>query len=180
MTHQNLYDQIYNYQPHFKQEITFKNRMLGLITQYPNCLERSCLHAHFTASAWVINQAKTHCVLLHHKKLNRWFQPGGHADGNSNLWEVAKTEVAEETGLDLSAFSPSQIFDIDIHEIPERSNVPKHFHYDVRFLFVLPGLNKLTQNHESNQVKWVDLQEVKTFNTDESILRMVEKTYNLL
>ena len=79
-------------------------------------------------------------AIVHHKKLNRWLQPGSHVDGNGNLFEVVLHEASEETGLDLSIFTPvtGLIFDIDVHKIPKRGAEPAHMHYDIRYIFQVP------------------------------------------
>ena len=50
-----------------------------------------------------------------------------------------------------------QIFDIDIHTIPEnlKKNEPEHKHYDVRFLLKAPT-EDFVVSEESNSLKWVD------------------------
>ena len=109
---------------------------LRFIEAHPNSLERSCLLGHLTGSAWLVTPDRRSTVLLHHKKLNRWLQPGGHADGNGNLFEVALHEASEETGLDLFIFIPvtNLIFDIDVQKIPERGAELAHTHYDIRYI----------------------------------------------
>lgn len=166
---------LHSYHTNNEDEILYKNKMLELLQSHPNCFERSCLHAHFTASAWVINQNKTHCVLLHHKKLNNWFQPGGHADGHINLWEVACKEMAEETGITQILNENKIIFDIDIHTIPTHKGVQAHEHYDVRFLFIVPNETTLLQNEESNKLCWVPMADIENYTSEKSILRMVKK-----
>ncbi|NCF46894.1 MAG: NUDIX domain-containing protein [Alphaproteobacteria bacterium] len=116
-------------------------------------------------------------VLVHHKKLNRWLQPGGHADGNGNLFEVALHEAFEETGLDLPIFTPvnSLIFDIDVQTIPKHGAKPAHMHYDIRYIFQLPDIN-LPGNDQSCEVLFVPIEEVKEFNNTASVERMALKT----
>ena len=116
-------------------------------------------------------------VLLHHKKLNRWLQPGGHADGNGNLFEVALDEASEETGLSLSIFTPvtSLIFDIDVHKIPKRGAEPAHMHYDIRYIFQIPEIN-LPGNAESCKVRFVPINGVIQYNNTASAERMTLKT----
>ena len=95
--------------------------------------------------------------MTHHKKLNKWLQLGGHSDGDPDTWKVALREATEESGIDNIAFVTRQIFDIDIHTIPEnlKKNEPEHKHYDVRFLLKAPT-EDFVVSEESNFLKWVD------------------------
>src|ERR1043165_802932 len=71
--------------------------ILAFVHDNPDCLERSNLAGHLTASAFVIDRERRHLLLIHHKALGRWLQPGGHADGDPDLRAVARREVSEET-----------------------------------------------------------------------------------
>lgn len=169
--------ELLSYQPQCEEEKAFRERMLFLLENHENCFERSLLHAHFTASAWVVNEARTHCLLTHHAKLDRWLQIGGHADGDPNLYKVCLKEVREESGLyHLKLLSP-RIFDIDIHRIPERKAIPAHDHYDVRYLVQADMDEPIRFNHESKNMDWVLLSQVKERSeANDSMIRMVNKT----
>ncbi|MEO6908725.1 MAG: NUDIX hydrolase, partial [Abditibacteriaceae bacterium] len=132
-------------------------------------------HGHVTGSAWIVNPQYTECVLLHHAKLGKWVQPGGHCDGDSDVMNVARREAIEETGLIVTALQEG-IFDIDIHEIPEYWNTPAHLHFDVRYLFVADPEQQIVSNHESHGVRWVSLDEACELSGEASILRLVKKT----
>lgn len=109
-------------------------------------------------------------------KLGRWLQLGGHADGDTDVLSVAIREVLEESGLTRCSVLTRQIFDIDIHEIPQYGSVPAHNHYDVRFLIEADASEILVPTDESHEVRWVDLEKVAQFTQEESILRMLEKS----
>ncbi|OEK03459.1 hypothetical protein BFP97_18895 [Roseivirga sp. 4D4] len=163
------------YNSPFEVEDGFRERMIDLLT-YPNCFERSLLHAHFTASAWVVDEAFEQGLLLHHAKLDKWLQLGGHADGVEDLRLVAQKELEEESGLKLAKFYSKKIFDIDIHTIPERKGVPEHDHYDVRFLFVGDTSEPIQRNHESMDVAWKGFEAIPALcSGNDSILRMINK-----
>jgi len=58
---------------------------------------------HFTASCWITSTGKPKKILLiHHKKLGRWLQPGGHIEKFENPVVAAIREVREETGLEIA------------------------------------------------------------------------------
>jgi 8-oxo-dGTP pyrophosphatase MutT (NUDIX family) len=162
-------------------EASAKAQTLAFIRAHPDCLHRSCLQGHLTASAWILSSDLQAAVLLHHKKLDRWFQPGGHVDGNPNLLESALREAAEETGLQVSDFNFASrtIFDIDAHTIPARPNEPKHTHFDIRYALTV-DYQELPGNAESHDVRFVSLAQVRLFNNTSSVVRLVRKTTDQL
>ena len=142
----------------------------------PRSYHRDHLPGHITASAWIVDEEKKNALLVHHAKLNKWLQPGGHADGEEDVVNVATREVEEETGLsNLSLLVPG-IFDLDIHPIPARKDFPEHLHYDIRFAFIASRKEVLKISDESNDLKWINLKEVPALTEqNSSILRMVQK-----
>lgn len=174
-----LIAQIEAYYSSYEEEMRYKRRFLDLLS-FDNCFERSLEWGHITASAWVLNPAGDQVLMMHHAKLDRWLQPGGHADGNEDVVEVAQKELEEETGLkDVVLFQP-RIFDIDIHAIPERKGVPAHEHFDVRFAFVAKYPDKISKNHESTDLSWISLDNLESFVGQEaSILRMRDKVIEI-
>ena len=144
-----------------------------------NCFSNTNFNGHFTASAWIVNQHKNKVLMTHHKKLNMWLQLGGHADGECDLLNAALREAKEESGIESFKIISNQIFDLDIHDIPNIDSQPSHKHYDVRFLFEANSENeKIIVSEESNDVAWIDLSKACKKNSESSIKRMVEKTLN--
>jgi 8-oxo-dGTP pyrophosphatase MutT (NUDIX family) len=162
------------YQTLYEEEKAFKAIIIRLLETHSNCFERSLLSGHITASAFIVDLQQTQVLLLHHTKLNRWLQPGGHADGDKNLFEVAKKEVLEETGIKILE-QDGEIFDIDIHTIPAKKEIPEHEHFDIRFLFKVDKNTLLNINHESQAIKWVKGSELKDYTEETSINRMWSK-----
>jgi 8-oxo-dGTP pyrophosphatase MutT (NUDIX family) len=149
---------------------------LAFVEAHPDCLFRSCAPGHLTGSAWVVSPDRSQVLLTHHRKLDKWLQLGGHADGDSDLLAVAQREAIEESGLaDVRALSPT-IFDLDRHWIPPRKTDPGHFHYDLRFLFAADPQAPLKISHESKDLAWIELGRVTVLNPEESMARMVYKT----
>lgn len=114
-------------------------------------------------------------LLHHHRKLDKWLQPGGHADGDAHVLNVAMRELEEETGLKKVRLIIPGIFDLDIHPIPTRKDFPAHLHYDVRFLFEAEEQEALVVCDESFDVKWVAMDELRNLSDNVSLLRMAAK-----
>ena len=133
--------------------IDARRRVLRYCRDHPDALHRSCLTGHLTGSALVVDSRRGQTLLLHHAKLDRWLQPGGHADGDGNLAAVALREATEETGIGgLAVVTPA--IDVDIHEIPVRGDEPAHLHLDVRFLVLAPGGAEIAHNEEAHAARW--------------------------
>ena len=136
---------------------------------------RARLAGHFTGSAWLVDRTGTRVLLTHHRKLGRWLQLGGHADGDADLGRVALKEAEEESGLQDLRLEPG-LFDLDRHWIPERHDVPGHWHYDVRFVVRASGDEAFVVSEESLDLAWRDVAElVADPASDESVRRMSAK-----
>ena len=174
---QKLLVELGSYYSEYPEELTFRDRFVQLIEGHDNCFERSLLKGHITGSAWIVNPEMTHAFLTHHAKLDKWLQPGGHADGDENVARVAMKEAEEETGMeDMKLFS-AEIFDLDIHPIPERKGVPAHEHFDIRYLIIAGKEQSFEVSEESHDLAWIPMNEMANYTGhNNSILRMVEKT----
>ena len=146
------------------------------VRRQPRYWSRATQEGHLTGSAWITNQSKTKAVLLHHKKLNIWVQPGGHIDeADDSLLAAARREALEETGLSDLDVASEQVFDVDVHQIPARKDEPAHWHLDVRFWFI-SGTEQLQLSTESNALRWLSAGEIRQLTDEESVLRMVRKS----
>lgn len=175
MIQNNLTQLLANYDPKAPEEQVYKEQMLTFIAEHTNCFERSCVIGHITASAWLLNNDYSKALLMHHTKLDKWFQLGGHCDGDSDVLRVAIKEAQEESGIQSIVPVSKDIFDIDIHLIPARKQEIAHYHYDVRFLLQVVGNEEVQQNGESKELRWIDknLDELPT--QQRSVTRMFEK-----
>ena len=146
------------------RERGFRARMLELIAAPDDPFRRDrFVPGHFTASAIVLAPEGGAMLEVHHAKLERWLQPGGHVEpSDATLEFAARREVEEETGLAELASEPGarMPFDLDIHAIPSRGAEPEHLHFDVRFLF-RARTRVCRAGDGARAVRWTDLTEAR-------------------
>ncbi len=152
---------------------------IAFVESHPDCLLRSCAPGHLTGSAWIVSPDRRRTLLTLHRKLGKWLQLGGHADGDADLLAVALREAREESGLTHLAVADPGPFDVDRHLIPGRGAEPAHWHHDIRFMLEADPSAPLTVTGESRALSWVDVADVPALNPEESMARMVRKTLAL-
>ena len=173
------------YQQRWPDEDAVANRIRSLVHERADCFDRTCRPGHLTGAAWVVSADRKRHILLHHKKLDRWLQPGGHADGDPDLARVALREASEETGLQGLRIVDSVPLDLDVHLIPARLGPSgelledAHEHHDVRFLVLAESSDRVTVSHESHEVRWCSEEQVRALTVEKSVLRMLNKATQL-
>lgn len=141
----------------------------------PDVFRRSRADGHFTGSAWLVSDDGARVLLTLHRKLGRWLQPGGHADGDPDLARVALREAGEETSVP-GLRVERDIFDIDRHRIPARGDEPAHWHYDVRHVVRAGADDRFVVSDESRALAWRPVRDVADDCTlDASLRRMACK-----
>lgn len=147
---------------------------LVFLREHHRCWQRDNYVSHLTASAWVVNPAKSHVLLTHHRKFDCWLQLGGHVDeGDESLLAAALRESKEESGIQAKEPLQVNIFDIGHHPI-HTAKEPPHVHYDIRFLLVAKTMDFVV-SEESNDLAWVPLAEVASLGSSTALRRMADK-----
>lgn len=182
LTHLN--ELLASHTPHDAAEAQSLASMRRWVTTLEQPFSRHQAGAHFTGSALVVDERADKIALLHHAKLNRWLQPGGHADPEDAgcMRTTALREAHEETGcivrLHEHAASP---LDVDVHLIPARGDEPAHHHLDLRFLVVATNPDALTRNvEESFAARWFTFDEAISLANDEPLRRLMRKGMAIL
>lgn len=169
------------YHPNNEAEKQFLEKMKNFLENNDNFAYRTNHIGHFTGSAWIVNSDFTKTLLIHHAKLNKWLQPGGHLEKeDTSFLDGAMREAREEIGIDEFKPVSTEIFDIDIHTIPEKNEEPAHEHLDVRYLLTLDNTDvSKIDTIEVHGAQWVYIDDLLWLDTESSIRRMAEKTKKL-
>src|SRR5687768_14321605 len=113
LTRESIIRQLVRYSSDFLEETVFANQFIELL-RHQDAFQRHYLPGHITGSSWILDHSKQFVLLVHHGTLNKWLQPGGHADGEENVLNVALREAEEETGVKQFQLLQKEIFDLDI------------------------------------------------------------------
>jgi 8-oxo-dGTP pyrophosphatase MutT (NUDIX family) len=166
------------YQAFDATEAAFLAQTIAFVQANDQFWQRTTLEGHLTGSAWVLSPDQSQVLLIHHAKLDRWLQPGGHADAtDESLLETARREAQEECGMAHLTLLQPGIFDIDIHTIPTKGHEPEHLHYDIRFVFSTD--NQAENAHDQLEIKavqWVPIETLQKESVPSSLRRMALKT----
>jgi 8-oxo-dGTP pyrophosphatase MutT (NUDIX family) len=146
---------------------------------HPDCFERTCVEGHVTGSVWLLSPDRRSVLLTHHRKLDRWLQLGGHADGEPDPFRAALREAREESGLERFTVpgggTPPLPLDVDVHRIPAHGGEPAHLHHDIRYLLVAEPDQTLRTSAESRALRWVARDRLRELVAEDSMLRMERK-----
>jgi 8-oxo-dGTP pyrophosphatase MutT (NUDIX family) len=147
----------------------------AFVARHPDPFDRRIPEGHLTGSALVLAATGDRVLLLFHRKLGRWLQPGGHAEPGETTGEaVALREAAEETGIPGLALHPAapRPLDVDVHDIPARGAEPAHQHLDLRYLVLAAARAPLARSvAEARALRWFDWSELAGLGLDPGLRR---------
>jgi 8-oxo-dGTP pyrophosphatase MutT (NUDIX family) len=174
-----LLDRLGRHAPADAEEARDLRQIIEFVTRHSDPFDRRRPEGHLTGSAFVVSADGQHVLLLHHRKLERWLQPGGHAENGERSGEaVALREAREETGLADLVLHPQapRPLDVDVHAIPAREGEPAHQHLDLRYLVVTGGRGRLAPGaDETGALRWFDWDELHDLDLDPGLRRALGK-----
>jgi 8-oxo-dGTP pyrophosphatase MutT (NUDIX family) len=174
-----LLDRLRRHRPEDPAETAHLATILAFVAAHTDPFDRRIPHGHLTGSAFVLSPDGAQVLLLHHRKLDRWLQPGGHAEaGEAEGEDVALREAREETGIAALRLLPGapRPVDVDVHVIPARGGEPAHLHLDLRYVVIAPEDAALLRSpKETNALRWFGWEELAGLGLDGGLRRGLAK-----
>lgn len=165
-------------------EAAHLRQIVEFVLRHADPFDRRIPEGHLTGSALVLSRGAERVLLVHHRKLQRWLQPGGHADPGETMGEaVALREAWEETGIAGLALHPAapRPLDVDVHAIPAFGDEPAHAHLDLRYLVVAPEAGVIARAAaESSDARWFGWEELPALDLDAGLVRALGKARQLV
>jgi 8-oxo-dGTP pyrophosphatase MutT (NUDIX family) len=170
-----LITQLEQYQPWDATESAHQAAILELLRSNSAAFDRHAYQpGHITGSTWILAEETEQVALIFHRRINRWLQPGGHAEpGENNGVSTALREAAEELGLMIDPARAS-LFDLDVHRIPATATQPEHSHFDLRYLCRIEH-QPLDSGSDAAAARWFTVAELEAIALDQSMKRMLDK-----
>ncbi len=112
----------------------------------------------FTATTFVVHEGRT--LLLLHRKLGKWFPPGGHIDPDELPDQAAIREVHEETGLEVELLAHgNQLGNVRVLPQPYcillEDITPTHQHIDLIYFARVRGGSLVHAEREAYAARWL-------------------------
>ena len=157
-------------------------KILRFLALSPEPFSRGNPEGHITGSTVIARPDASAFLLVYHRKLDRWLQPGGHTDEeDADVLATALREAREETGVEaLEVAHGGRPFDVDVHAIPARPREPAHWHFDLRHLATTSETRVAAQQAEAREARWFTLEEAVEAGADGSLVRALNKARGIL
>jgi 8-oxo-dGTP pyrophosphatase MutT (NUDIX family) len=178
-----LLDALAGHAPSGPQEAASLSRILRFLEAPGDPFHRATPEGHVTGSAVVARPDGSAFLLVLHRRLGRWLQPGGHMEeADASVLDTARREAREETGITVFETPAGHaILDVDVHAIPARGRDPAHSHFDIRYLLVTAEPHDPAGSEDpARPMRWVTLEQAIAAGVDDSLARALDKARALL
>lgn len=126
---------------------------------------------HITSTGLVLAPDGERLLVVHHRRLDRWLLPGGHVEAEDReIWDAARREVVEETGVLLAPDGAPPLAGLDVHGIPAGKGEPYHLHHDIVFRFQALG-EEFRLSHETRAIAWCGPAEFERYDVPGNVRR---------
>jgi 8-oxo-dGTP pyrophosphatase MutT (NUDIX family) len=158
-----------------------RTRLLSLLEEHPRPLDRTSYDpGHVTASGLVVSSDGSSVLLVLHRRLGRWLQPGGHLEPtDADIVAAARREVREETGIEVDPTVPPILVAVDVHEIPPARGEPAHLHHDLVFRFAAEPCQTAPSTEVVDAV-WFAMERLDEAGVDDALRRAAERARTTL
>ncbi len=183
MNRGDLLDALAGYVPSRPEEGQSLARIRRFLEESPDPFHRATPEGHVTGSAVVARPDGSAFLLVLHRKLGRWLQPGGHTEAtDASVLDTARREAREETGITVFETPAGHaILDVDVHSIPAHGRNPAHSHFDIRYLLVTAESHDPAGSEDpARPMRWVTLEQAIAAGVDDSLARALDKARALL
>jgi 8-oxo-dGTP pyrophosphatase MutT (NUDIX family) len=167
-TTQHITQAIADYSLRFPSEASELQTKTAFLKELGDPCSRQSIAGHVTGSGILIQNGRI--LLIEHRYIKEWFQPGGHIDPGETPLQAAIRELEEETGWKSHPSNFGGPIDIDVHVIPANpiKNEAEHFHVDFAYLLI-PETQTVATDPE--KAGWFDISTI----TAPRLRRVVDK-----
>lgn len=146
--------------PFSSSEEAEQAEFLAALDQGAEVLSRHPLPSHLTASAFILDTAHEHVLLVFHRKGRFWVQPGGHLESeDADILAAALREATEETGLRSEQLRGLTVVDLDHHRLSGAFGHCRS-HLDIGVAMMTDGTPQPTVSDESEDVQWFTIEDL--------------------
>lgn len=174
-------EQIAAFVPQTEQEASDKAIILNQIDRIgDDILLRKNKLAHMTSSGFILNEAMTKTLMVHHNIYKTWAWTGGHADGDRDLLQIAIKEAKEETGVERIKVLTDEMLSLDILTVNAHYKrgeyVSTHLHLSAAYVLIADEIEELKIKHDENSdVRWLPVEDMERLCNEPEIVPVYRK-----
>ncbi len=140
-----------DWRPDDEEQDLLRREYVAFLAEHPDAMTRGCVPGHLTASALILEAARSRVLLTLHPKFDRWLQTGGHCEpGDATLRAAAEREAREESGIEGLVLTAEPVR-LDRHRVGCHGG---SWHLDVQYVALAPSDAAPVRSEESLDLAW--------------------------